>query len=143
MSYYPDLSPYVYAGAIPGAVNVGWLDSKHDFPKGKVPVAVIRKLKNLMVVPAVRHRGYHNCEFCGALAALRWSQKERRSNAVITVHSKDNRYALRLFLRPPSSCIAGWKPQKLVRCHSRAKMSGVLQNRLEFPSPERTLPIFQ
>ena len=57
MAYYPDLSPYVYPGAIPGAVNIGWLDTDHDFPKGKFPADVLEKLEVLAAVPTVRHRG--------------------------------------------------------------------------------------
>ena len=93
MAYFPDLSPYAYAGPIPGAVNVGWLDREHYFPKGSVPDGVLRKLKDLAFTPAVRHRGYHHCEFCGPFAGLRWSKSERKGSTVIVVCSKDKIYA--------------------------------------------------
>ena len=93
MSYYQDLSPYVYVGAIPGAVNVGWLDREHDFPKGKVPGSAVKKLRRLAENPAVRHRGFHQCEFCGALGHLRWSEKDRRSSSVFTVRRGERIYA--------------------------------------------------
>ncbi len=93
MAYYPDLSPYVYVGAIPGALNVGWLDRAHEFPKGKVPSAVVGKLKQLATAPTVRHRGFHCCEFCGPIEALRWPEKERRCSLVISVRSEGKIYA--------------------------------------------------
>jgi hypothetical protein len=93
MAYFPDLSPYTYVGPIADAVNVGWLDGEHEFPKGSVSARVLEKLKALAATPMVRHRGFHCCEFCGPLAGLRWPDGQRRSSTVFVVRSRDRTYA--------------------------------------------------
>jgi hypothetical protein len=66
MAYFQDLSPYSYhqSGVRPGTQNIGWLEAKHRFPKGTVPVLFLRKLWKLCKVPIVQTRGFHVCEFC-------------------------------------------------------------------------------
>ncbi|MEU9193192.1 hypothetical protein [Streptomyces hundungensis] len=68
MTYYPDLSPYVYEPSDREMVNVGWLSSRHEYPKGLVADVVVAALKILCAHPENQMRGYHQCEFCQALA---------------------------------------------------------------------------
>ena len=48
-SYYEDLTPYTYGRPKKGCLNVGWLDSGKDFPKGDVDKELVNKLKQLEV----------------------------------------------------------------------------------------------
>jgi hypothetical protein len=65
MAYFADLAPYAYGHRLqPGVVHVGWLDSIHDFPRGKVPKALVEKLKLMAANPVEICRGYHLCELC-------------------------------------------------------------------------------
>jgi len=65
--YMQDLKPYRYD--IPNALNrvlaVGWLTSKHAFPKGVVEPLLIDKLARAVVTHrANRMRGFHACDLC-------------------------------------------------------------------------------
>jgi hypothetical protein len=94
MAYFPDLSAYSYGRrAQPGVVHVGWLDRKHGYPKGKVPNGLLQKMKRMAAEPTEVYRGYHFCELCGPIARLRWSEKDRRSDAEIRVCSGGTTYA--------------------------------------------------
>ena len=65
MAYFPDLSPYAYVHyGRPNVVHVGWLDGAHPFPKGRVAVDVIAKLRLLAEKPVRLSRGWHFCEVC-------------------------------------------------------------------------------
>lgn len=59
--FYPDLTPYVFLeySPDPNLLNVGWLDEHHDFPKGKVPPALLDRLLELCANPVRTTRGYH------------------------------------------------------------------------------------
>jgi hypothetical protein len=54
--YYPDLSPArvgvpeQIATVFPDIINIGWLDAKHEFTNGEVPLGLIQKLKELMFI---------------------------------------------------------------------------------------------
>lgn len=66
MTYYSDLSPYVYfPRAESPAVNIGWLDDAHDFPKGEVSDDFIVRLKRYIDYPVYNLCfGFHRCEIC-------------------------------------------------------------------------------
>jgi hypothetical protein len=66
MAYYPDLSPYQYGNSTirPDVMNVGWLDSVHNYPRGSVPLAFIDRLWILCRRRIMTMRGFHVCEFC-------------------------------------------------------------------------------
>jgi hypothetical protein len=66
MTWYPDLSPYSYMpeSVHPGEtiLNVGWLDSSHDFPVGDPPGGFLEALEWLCEGDAhARTRGWHAC----------------------------------------------------------------------------------
>ena len=91
MAHFPDLSSYSYGHRPqPGVVHVGWLDDKHNYPKGRVAGHVIKKLKQLATRPTELYRGFHICELCshpkGILAEQDWEwAKSRSSNGEIRV----------------------------------------------------------
>jgi hypothetical protein len=61
--HFEDLSPHRrqnHSG--PPRLNVGWLDSQHDFPTGLSPVGLLERLRTL--APVRQTRGFHLCEFC-------------------------------------------------------------------------------
>jgi hypothetical protein len=65
--YFEELSKYRYnfSSELEGVLNVGWLDSSHDFKKGPVLSEIIVKLRALAVTKTVNQaRGFHYCEFC-------------------------------------------------------------------------------
>ncbi len=65
MAYFPDLSPYGYAGPKDGALNVGWLSSEHPIFTGDVPEGFLDRLRDLCQNQKVNLcRGSHRCEFC-------------------------------------------------------------------------------
>ena len=63
--YIEDLSPYVYLNREPNPhlLAIGWLDEKHDFPKGKVPDEVLEKILALCFQPVNATRGIHPSPF--------------------------------------------------------------------------------
>jgi hypothetical protein len=63
--YFADLTPCSYCEPEPSGLSVGWLDKAHRFPRGEVPEGFVERLIELCKSPAVSHRGYHLCEFCG------------------------------------------------------------------------------
>lgn len=62
--YFADLKPCKYNMPEPRGLSVGWLDKAHEFSRGSVPVGFAERLIELCKTPAVRHRGFHVCEFC-------------------------------------------------------------------------------
>jgi len=62
--YFADLAPCLYNLPEPQGMSVGWLDKAHDFPRGSVPAGFVERLSEICKRPAVRHRGFHVCEFC-------------------------------------------------------------------------------
>jgi hypothetical protein len=65
--YYPDLSLYTYSAEASDynvALNIGWLDDKHDFPKGDIPPLALDILLWLCVERRVNPcRGYEDSPF--------------------------------------------------------------------------------
>ena len=63
--YYDDLTPYTYDSGrwAKNPVNIGWLDKGQDYPQGDVPKGFLKKLSGADT--AQRHKGSHNCPFCG------------------------------------------------------------------------------
>ena len=49
--FFPDLSGYSYGlpQSLPDVLNVGWLDGKHPFNQGNVPVAFCEQLRRCLV----------------------------------------------------------------------------------------------
>jgi hypothetical protein len=65
MPYYEDLTEYVYSKRSEiDAVNVGWLDSNHEFRKGQVDADILLKIGECCKNPLNRKRGYQHCVFC-------------------------------------------------------------------------------
>ncbi len=64
--YFADLSPCRYYG-----LSVGWLEKGHDFPRGTVSDAFLKRLLERCRRPTIRHRGPHCCDFCPSLQEAR------------------------------------------------------------------------
>jgi len=67
MTYFEDLTPYAFLDEVTEpALNVGWLDMKHDFPRGPVPDGFADALAELLVTKQVNlTRGWHRCNLGG------------------------------------------------------------------------------
>jgi len=71
--FYKDLSFYQYyiSSPIKNILNIGWLDSKNDFPVGNSPSEFAKKLEAIIIgddhfdVHYNRVRGIHACNLCG------------------------------------------------------------------------------
>lgn len=73
MSYFRDLSPYCFfkSQSSLSLVNVGWLDARHRYKKGKVDNNQVEKLLKLCKThPVNRTRGWHRCPFCSAYPVI-------------------------------------------------------------------------
>ena len=98
MAYFEDLSPYSYLSSRTeeNAVNIGWLDNKHDYAHGKLPTLAIEALFSLCANPVNRTRGYHNCPFCQTsgfgFVVERCGQKVRLGSAEIRTQGSDKTY---------------------------------------------------
>src|SRR5215472_204109 len=67
MSYFRDLSPYCFfkSQSSTSLLNVGWLDARHRYNKGKIDRHQLEKLLRLSKShPVNRTRGWHRCPFC-------------------------------------------------------------------------------
>ena len=63
--YFADLTPYEYLKRNdPATLNVGWLDTEHEFSRGKVSDVAIERLKSLARKSVNQTRGLHFCQFC-------------------------------------------------------------------------------
>ncbi|MFH8981160.1 DUF7919 family protein [Streptomyces varsoviensis] len=71
MTYYADLSPYEYSDPAPPALNIGWLSSEHDYPRGLAPNGLVARLRTLAKNLENVYRGVHFCELCPTLDAAR------------------------------------------------------------------------
>lgn len=59
-------------------LNVGWLDSRHDFPQGHVADEVLEKLAGLAQTKVNVMRGCHDCQFCSEESPLKFPTKDDR-----------------------------------------------------------------
>lgn len=91
--HYPDLSPIQLLSredSPPSLLAVGWLEPGHDYRRGEVGEAFVRKLAELLVnpwQPAVA-AGRHSCGFCrltGGPAAFRFGNLVTSSEVRIGV----------------------------------------------------------
>jgi hypothetical protein len=64
MSYFEDLSQYTYVATAGPAINVGWLDAKHDFPTEQPSAPVLDALWRYCLILVVPTRGLHRCDLC-------------------------------------------------------------------------------
>lgn len=71
MTFYPDLSEYVYLPSRVRMWNVGWLDSGHPFVQGELEGEVQDTILRLVARPLNMTRGYHNCHFCDVESPIR------------------------------------------------------------------------
>ena len=62
--FFKDLTPYGYRKGSPSALNVGWLDAAHPFPRGCVPNGFVARLRMLASKPVNQTRGFYVCQFC-------------------------------------------------------------------------------
>ena len=71
MTYFPDLSPYVYGGPSRcgdyDVFSIGWLDGDHEFSKGEFNPERLSKIKIILESqsPINLTFGVHICELCG------------------------------------------------------------------------------
>jgi len=65
VTYFPDLTPYVYGETDRDRLNVGWLDGDHGFPVGPVAPELRTALVHLLKFQVNETRGAHACVFCG------------------------------------------------------------------------------
>jgi hypothetical protein len=72
VTYFADLTTYTYLDPVrhglpvePPALNVGWLDGSHSFPKGDVPPGFSGRLLEELIAQRFHvTRGYHDCDLC-------------------------------------------------------------------------------
>jgi hypothetical protein len=67
MTYFADLSDYIYWGAEPqisGAKNVGWLSADHSFPRAEPLSSDLDVIWEYCKVRVYQTRGLHDCPFC-------------------------------------------------------------------------------
>jgi len=64
MTYFADLTPYVYDVTDRRRMNVGWLDAEHDYPMGVVDDEVSAALVHLLGFQTNPTRGTHSCPLC-------------------------------------------------------------------------------
>lgn len=67
VTHFPDGSPYTYHRHAEGMVNIGWLDSSHEYRRGEVAEEVVDGLLRLVTRPDNQTRGLHECHFCGVI----------------------------------------------------------------------------
>lgn len=48
LTFYSDIGDDGWANVYPQVLNIGWLDSQHDYVKGDVPESIISKLKEIL-----------------------------------------------------------------------------------------------
>jgi len=79
MTYYKDLSPYVYSKSeksqLP-VINIGWLSNGEFFVIGETSLEFREKLHRFCLDENIvlTMRGFQNCEFCG-LSWEEWGEK--------------------------------------------------------------------
>ncbi len=89
--YFEDLSEYVYSGAFGSnrVVNVGWLDTNHQFRTAECSNELLDRLFDLCLSPVNVTRGFHQCSFCvpdpWGIEVIRNSQRVRLGSAEIRV----------------------------------------------------------
>jgi hypothetical protein len=65
MSDFVDLTQYTYSETSGGKIlNVGWLGTTWQYPRGRCEKAVRDRLALLSLNPEAVMRGFHYCEFC-------------------------------------------------------------------------------
>jgi len=67
MTYVPDLAPFPQIGPYASAfIGVGWLERGHDYTRGVVDEAVIRRLTEFRDRnwEPFGYCGFHNCDIC-------------------------------------------------------------------------------
>ena len=71
MTFFNDLSAYSYQDSEEKLVNIGWLDSHHDFPRSEPSSALIDALLVCASDDKNATRGFHDCEFCDEKSPIR------------------------------------------------------------------------
>lgn len=63
--YFKDLSNYINRNeeVEPNTYMIGWLDEKHDFPKGEVSPSTLERILALCFIPIRLTRGIHRSPF--------------------------------------------------------------------------------
>ena len=62
--YFEDLSKYNFFFKDSEEINIGWLDSGHDFEKKAPLQEFVEKLKAYKDHTTMQTRGWHQCPFC-------------------------------------------------------------------------------
>src|SRR6516165_1689908 len=78
MAYYPELSVYRYSESEHrfGTVNVGWLESGHEFRKQEPTEEMLERLWGFCRISISLSRGIHTCEFCSGVATYQAKRNE-------------------------------------------------------------------
>jgi hypothetical protein len=93
MTYFKDLSEYVYTGPAPHTKNVGWLQSGTAFARIKADSALLDALWSFCAVSIFPTRGLHPCDFCtSAIAGIseRNGEKMLLGSAEIRIFSRSD-----------------------------------------------------
>lgn len=105
--YYEDLTPFRYdkfrdeSFVTSGALNIGWLDSGHEFHRGLLDEKIINKLKKITFdqQPIKLTRGYQTCPFCTSFneelgidmpVSAQWEGREKLLGSGILVLKGDS-----------------------------------------------------
>jgi hypothetical protein len=66
VTYFADLTPYSFIKSVTtNGLNVGWLDNRHPFLRGRVDQSVLGRIFMLCTEhPKNKTRGWHNCPLC-------------------------------------------------------------------------------
>ena len=94
--YHPDLSPHIYVDPGENVLNVGWLDSHHEYSKGSVPLDFLERLQWYCQESVFLTFGFHVCEFCGkdfGVEMLILGKKRKLGSAEIRVIGQKAIYA--------------------------------------------------
>lgn len=91
--YHPDFSIYRCAkddiDNLYYTVNIGWLDSEHEYPKGQVSDLFLDKLWDYCCESYIITFGCHSCDFCNEEEEM--GVYIKRGNASLVVGSQEIR----------------------------------------------------
>jgi hypothetical protein len=93
--YFADLTPYTYFPSEPGsppALNVGWLERGHRYPRGAVTEEFLDRLFAACRSPVAATRGFHVCDLCPPPSErVPWPTTVRRAGVELSVGSAEIR----------------------------------------------------
>jgi hypothetical protein len=78
VTWYADLTPYVYMEPEPNTLNVGWLDAAMPFLTGETEAQLVERLRDICRAGINRTRGLHRCNLCPAPTERTWPPEPNR-----------------------------------------------------------------